>query len=103
MNYVFVSAGCTGQLQPSDVLVNDPFKNNLKKLFSSWYANQIQEQLNNGKIVENARVDMQISFLKPVHFQWLKQNIAWLSEQEATLLRGWKDTGILEKLGQTSN
>ena len=25
----------------------------------------------------------------------------WLSEQEAVILRGWKDTGILDKLSDT--
>ena len=81
MKYIFVPAGCTGQLQPLDVAVNDPFKKTLKKLFSSWYANQIKEQLDSGKTIENAKVDLRTSSLKAVHFQWLKENIAWLSQQ----------------------
>lgn len=99
MKCIFVPAGCTGQLQPLDVSVNSVFKDNLKKLFTSWYADQVKQRLDNGETVTEIKVDLRMSAIKPVHFQWLKENIAWLSQQEEVLIRGWKDTGILEALG----
>ena len=43
-----------------------------------------------------------MSMVKPVHFLWLTGAITWLSQQEGTLLRGWEDSGILDKLGEPS-
>ena len=57
--------------------------------------------MNNGETVESVRVDMRASAIKPVHFQWLVKNMAWLSQQEGVLIRGGKDSGIMEKLGET--
>jgi hypothetical protein len=44
--------------------------------------------------IENVEVDLRTSVIKPIHFLWLIENMEWLSEQEETTLRGWKDTGI---------
>ena len=98
---VFVPPGCTGQLQPLDVSTNERFKGHLKEMFSSWYSSKVEEHLNSGETVESVRVDMRASVIKPVHFQWLVKNMAWLSQQEGVLIRGWNDSGIVEKLGET--
>ena len=96
--FLFLHAGCTGPLQPLDVSTNERFKEHLKSLFSSWYANKVKEHLDSGGTVESVKVDMRTS----VHFQWLVENITWLSEQEGVLIRGWKDAGIMEKLATES-
>ena len=89
------------QLQPLDVAVNEPFKCHLKELSSLWYAQKVKEQLDSSLSVENMKIDLRMSIIKPIHFGWLMKNMEWFSEQEAALLRGWKDTGILDK--PTSN
>ena len=95
---VMVPAGCTGQLQPLDVAINQPFKSHLKEIFSLWYAEKVKEQLDRGHAIENVKVDLRTSVIKSIHFQWLIKNMEWLSGQEEAALRGWKDTGILDKL-----
>ena len=80
--------------------VNEPFKCHLKELFSLWYAEKVKERLDNGLSVENVKIDMCMSIIKPIHFGWLMKNVEWLSEQEV-LLRGWKDISILDKLSGT--
>jgi hypothetical protein len=42
---VRVPSNCTDQLQPLDVSVNKAVKENLRKSFNAWYAEQVQEQL----------------------------------------------------------
>ena len=49
---VFIPAGCTGELQPLDISVNDVFKKKLKLCFSHWYANEVSTALSNGVGVE---------------------------------------------------
>ena len=62
----------------------------------------MKQHLDDGKTVEEVKVDLRMSSIKPIHFQWLKENIMWLSQQEGALISGWKGTGILESLGNHS-
>ena len=68
-------------------------------MFTSWYAGQVKQHLDNGNTVEEVKVDLHMSAIMLIYFQWLKKNITWLSQQEGALIHGWKDTGILETLG----
>lgn len=63
IKYVFVPAGCTGQLQPLDVAVNEPFKAHLKALFSLWYAGRVRELLMDGHPVEEIKTVWPIAML----------------------------------------
>ena len=59
---VFVPAGCTGHLQPLDMAVNDPFKENLKSSSATGsYASLIKGQLDGGKTEQNTTVDLRTS------------------------------------------
>ena len=99
IKHVFIPAGCTGLLQPLDISVNEPFKQNLKKIFGSWYAQKVKECLDKDNSVANVHVDLRTSAIKPVHFQWLIENHSWLTQQEGSLIRGWKEAGIMECIG----
>ena len=95
IKHVFVPAGCTGSLQPLDISVNEPFKQHLKEIFSSWYAQQVKNSVDKDDSVSNVKVDLKTSTIKPIHFQWLINNHSWLSKQDKALIHGWKDSGIL--------
>ena len=75
--------------------MNVPFKKHQKGLFSSWCADKVKDSLYKDVCIKSVRIDLMISTIKPVHFQWLMKNMAWLSLQEEVLIRGWKGTGIL--------
>ena len=68
---VFIPAGCTGMLQPLDISINDPFKRHLKQKFGEWYAEEVKSSLDSNVAIEDIKVDMKTSRLKPIHFQWL--------------------------------
>lgn len=45
---ILVPPNCIDLLQPLDVSINKPLKAEIKKRFISWYAEEVQSQLNNG-------------------------------------------------------
>ena len=89
---VVIPAGCTGELQPLDISVNDVFN-----CFSHWYMNEVSTALSNGVGVEGVSVDLCISIVKPIHANWLS-NVHVLSKlkvQRARVQRGFeKKNGI---------
>ena len=78
---------------------NRLFLRNLKKIFGSWYAQKVKECQDRDNSVANVHVDLRTSAIKPVHFQWLIENHSWLAQQEGSLIRGWKEAGIMECIG----
>ena len=43
INQVFIPAGCTGELQPLDVSVNEQFKASMKAHFARWYSTEVKK------------------------------------------------------------
>ena len=48
IDHINVPANCTDKLQPLDLSVNKPFKDEMKKRFQAWYAEEVQKQLTSG-------------------------------------------------------
>lgn len=59
---VYVPAGCTGDLQPLDLAVNDEYKRLLKAAFIDFYAEQVAKESDS-----LAPYKLNTSVLKPVH------------------------------------
>ena len=45
IDHVNVPANCTDKLQPLDLSVNKPLKDEMKKYFQAWYAEEVKKQL----------------------------------------------------------
>ena len=65
-------------------------------LTSSILQLLVHSKSDRGDAVENIRVDLKTSTMKPIHFHWPIENHSWLAEQDSALIRGWKEAGILE-------
>ena len=79
IHQVFIPAGCTSELQPLDLVVNDQFKGKMKALFSEWYAAEVQSTLSDNVSLANVKVDLRASTVKPLHTRWLINAISELS------------------------
>ena len=67
VDIVFVPANCTDRLQPLDVSVNKAAKNFMRDQFQRWYAEQIQQQVQDN--LKNP-VDLRLSIVKPLSAKW---------------------------------
>lgn len=57
--------------QPLDLTVNGEAKKFVKKEFITCYSNAVQQQLQNGKNMEDIKVNLNLTVINPQHAQWL--------------------------------
>ena len=65
---------------------------------------QITEQLDNGKQIEEVNVKLQLTRLKPLHAEWLVElfNHMTISQGKEIIMSGWKASGIIEAIKKRS-
>ena len=85
--YYFISASCTGELQPLDLTVNAKFKSLMKAQFISWYAGEV------GRDPEKT-VDLKLSTIKPLHARWMIDVLSELKGQKELVISGFSKAGI---------
>ena len=68
---VMVPANCTDRLQPSDVSVNKSAKDFLRTKFRTWYAEQVEKQLQAGVEASAVHVAMGMPVMKEAGAKWL--------------------------------
>ena len=69
----FVPANMTLIFQPLDLTVNGYAKKYCKKKFNEWYNDQIFQQLDEGKDLEEIDVKVQLTTLKLLHAKWMTE------------------------------
>ena len=73
IHYILVTNNMTQLFQPLDLTVDKQCKSYQKRLFSEWYALQIDNQLSLEKKVEEIKIEFRLTTLKPLHAKWLVQ------------------------------
>ena len=86
----------TQLFQPLDLTVNKHCKSYLKRLFSEWCAQQIENQHSLGKKVEEIKIEFCLTTLKPLHAKWLVDYYNEITSENGSsvIINGWKATGI---------
>ena len=86
--------------QPLDLTVNGYAKKFCRKRTNHWYMEQITEQLDDGKQIEEVDVKLQLTRLKPLHAEWLVElfNHMTTSQGKEIIMSGWKASGIIEAI-----
>ena len=79
-------ANCTGKLQPLDLSVNKPLKEETKQHSQARYAEQFQKQITSGTVIPDVKIDTHTSILKPK--SWLIGALDSLS-QKPEIEKGW--------------
>ena len=94
---VEVPPNCTDRLQPLDLTVNKPLKDQMKKQFHLWYAGEIKKKMSdksgNGKKI----VDLKLTRLKPLGLQWLSDACRYV-ERNDFIQDGFSEAGITSTL-----
>ena len=87
--------------QPLDLTVNGYAKKFCRKRTNHWYMEQITEQLDDGKQIEEVDVKLQLTRLKPLHAEWLVElfNHMTTSQGKEIIMSGWKASGIITMSG----
>ena len=98
IHQVFVPAGCTEELQPLDPSVNEEFKAAMKSIFSRWYVDEVKQALDQGVSLDNLKVDLRASLIKPLHANWLNLAMSTLQHKLDAVCRGFEKSGIIEFL-----
>ena len=92
---VQIPANCTDKLQPLDVSINKPVKNEMKKHFQTWYAMEVQKQLKDRVSVGDVKVDMPLAVMKEKSANWILSTSTALQARPQLAINGFKRSGIL--------
>lgn len=95
-----VPANMTRFYQPLDLTVNGSAKRFLEKKFSSWYSQQVSDEIESGKSLEEIDVKLRLSTMKPLHAGWVVDfyNFITSAEGKTIIMNGWKEAGIFDAL-----
>lgn len=97
-----VPANMTRFYQPLDLTVNGSAKRFIAKKFHNWYSQQISDELESGKSLEEIEIKLRLSTLKPLHAGWIMDfyNYITSGEGKKVVMNGWKSAGIYDALKQ---
>ena len=92
----------THLFQPLDLTVNMVAKDFTNKKFSEWFSRHISIGLENGRELEDIKIDYRLSVLKPLHATWLISFYYCISSPEGKtfIASGWKKSGIFDAVEQ---
>ena len=91
---VQVPANCTDKLQPLDVSLNKPVKDEMKKRFQMWYSEQVQKQLQEGVPINEVKVEMPASVMKNLSANWMMSTWEALKSRSELAVNGFQKAGI---------
>ena len=82
-HYVLVPNDMTQPFQPLDLTVSKHCKSCLKRLFSVWYTQQIEDQLSLGTKIEEIKIEFRFTTFKPLHAKWVVEYYNEISQKMA--------------------
>jgi len=97
MILLFIFAGCTGWLQPLDLIFNLLFKQELKQAAGMWLSSEMQEQIATADDPTSVKLNIKLTYLKPHFCAWINQALRERSSEEHQQIivkRGWDESGM---------
>ena len=105
IHFVLVPNNMTQLFQPLNLTVNKHCKSFLKRLFSDWYSQQIQNQLSLGKKVEEINIQFPLTTIKPLHAKWVVEYYDEMTSNSGStiIVNGWKASCIYDAIEMGSS
>ena len=91
---VFVPANCTSELQPMDLSFNKPFKEHMKSKFTMWYSSQVVTHLQGGGSIDNIKLSLNMSRIKPLSTNWILSAADYLKNSPSIIVNGFTKARI---------
>ena len=102
---VKVPANMTHLYQTLDLSVNNSEKAFMHRKFKTWYREQVHQQLDEGKNIEDFKIDFRLTTMKPLHASWLIELYDKFTSEagQEIVLSGWHEAGITDaaQIGKT--
>ena len=97
-----IPPNCTHKLQPMDVSINKPMKEELRKRFQAWYASEVEKQLKEVSI-ENVKVDVGPSNVKGHSANWIISAWQSIEARPEIAVNGFRKAGIMDAIAAIKN
>jgi hypothetical protein len=72
------------------------FKKQQRDSFSSWYAQDLKTKLDNGLNVEDVKMCLRLSVVKPLHAEWVITTMPTSKKKKEVGQQGFRLAGILD-------
>jgi len=89
VHYLYVATNCTSKLQPTDVVLQRPFKHGFRKQFEKWQSELVASQLAEGVRPEDVELQVGIKKLRELLIGWLLSSWGKLCKQMEMIQKGW--------------
>ncbi len=96
-NYSFC-ANCTDKLQPMDVSINKPMKDEMKSQFQLWYASEVQKQLKDAIPINSVKVEVSGAAVKNKSANWIISSWHAIENKPDMAINGFRKVGILDAI-----
>ena len=77
-----------------DLSVNKSAKSFLKTEFETWYAAQVCDQLSESSDIDEVKVDLSLTRMKPLGAKWLTKLYDYMKSKPDIVKNGFKEAGI---------
>lgn len=98
-----VPANCTDKLQPLNISVKKPVKEEMRKRFHLWYAEQVQQKLQEGIGVNEVKVEMPASIMKNLSAKKMMATWDELKCRAELPINGYQKSGIIAAINSVTN
>ena len=99
---VEIPPNCTDRLQPLDLAVNKPLKDQMKRQFQQWYSEEVEKRIRSSASDDEKLIDLKLSRLKPLEFKWLVEACSYINMNDF-IRNGFLEAGITTVLSPYSS
>jgi len=90
----YVPATYTSVFSPPDQFIQKEIKAGNSQQFCTWYAEEINNQIDAGIPEDEVWVDFTLTNMKPIHARWTSNTFEKLRDRKELMKKAWEVTGL---------